>query len=92
MSGESAGFPPLKYETVPGTGGALAVQGDKALNALVERLELYVEAAVALRDILSYVSWPEPTNHAELAHIEQIQELMRRASCILEQLGLRAKT
>lgn len=33
MSGESAGFPPLKYETVPGTGGALAVQGDKALNA-----------------------------------------------------------
>lgn len=89
MSGESAGLPPLRYEEV-GTGVASAVRGDKAL-ILREILELYIEVAIALRDVLPYVSWPEPTNYAELVHVEQAQELVRRASSILEQVGLRVK-
>ena len=69
-------------------------------DRLREQMEVYVEAAIALRDILEFVEDPDgpkaplvPRSAAEVLRqianrIERKQETRRRTVAILEQLGL----
>lgn len=94
MSGESAGLPTRPWEKRVRLTGLVH-------SGLQEKLELLVEAAVCLRDIVSMkpILNPFPSGGAEVvdvyaraARAEQYDELIRRATAILEQLGLGGQT
>ncbi len=83
MSGESVGLPPLK-----------PVANDQSLT-LREQLELYVAAAIVLRDLVRDmnampVTIANPDGLRTFASwMERSQAIISRAVAILEQLGLK---